>query len=49
MGERTVDRFRGNGETMVLRASDSGDTWRMRFDTTGMCVGIAGESWAMQW
>ena len=31
-----LDWFRGDGERLVVRASDTGDTWRIRFHRTGM-------------
>jgi uncharacterized protein (TIGR03083 family) len=38
-----VDRLRGDGETMVVRASDTEDSWRTRFDPTGLWWDRGGE------
>jgi len=38
-----LDRLRGEKERMVLRASDSGDTWRIKFEPTGFWWDRGGE------
>lgn len=39
-----LDRLRGDGEQLSVRAIDTGDTWRLRFDPTGFWWDRAGDA-----